>query len=247
MQWVAEGDTTTPKKPKLRKMEMELKKLLGFAYVTEEELEDASGFGSIVEQAYQDEAEFMLEDAVVNGIGGAMPLGITNAKCTQAIAIEGTQTIANSSQFIAKNAANMKAAVPPKIFQRGVWLANPEFEPTLITSTLGGTTNIPIYLPEGTIANAPYGTLLGRPVVFVEYCNAVGTPGDFMFAGLSEYVMADKAGVKTAWSSHVQFLTEQQCFRISLRVDGQPLWKDAVTPHKGSVKRTPFVTLATRA
>lgn len=245
MQWVGEGDTVTPKKPKLRKMEVELKKLLGFAYVTDEELEDASVMGTLLETAYREEAEFMLEDSVINGAAGG-PLGILQAKCTRAIAIEGGQTIANTPANISKNVANMKVAVPPKLWQNGIWLANPEFEPTLINATMGGT-NIPIYLPPGGLSAAPYGSLLGRPVIFTEYNPAIGTPGDIMFVALSEYLMADKNGVRTAWSSHVQFLTEQQCFRISMRADGQPLWKDAVAPAKGSVARTPFVTLAARS
>lgn len=245
MQWVAEGDTVVPKKPKLRKMEVELKKLIGFAYVTDEELEDVGVMGTLLETAYREESEFMLEDSVING-AAAGPLGILQAKCTRAIAIEGGQTIANTPASLSKNVANMKVAVPPKLWQNGIWLANPEFEPALINATMGGT-NIPIYLPPGGLSAAPYGQLLGRPVIFTEYNPAVGTPGDIMFAALSEYLMADKNGVRTAWSSHVQFLTEQQCFRISMRADGQPLWKDAVAPAKGSVSRTPFVTLAARA
>lgn len=246
MRWVGEGDTVTPTKPKMRRMELELKKLMGFAYVSEEEMEDAPAYGSMLEQAFADEAEYMLEDAVIAGTGSAMPLGILSSKALVSVAIEAGQTIANTNTHVVKNAANMKAAIPPKIYQRGVWLANSEFEPALITATLGGT-SVPVFLPQGSAANSPYAQLLGRPLVFIEQAPAVGTPGDFMFAGLSEYVVADKAGVRKAWSAHVQFLTDQQCFRITLRADGQPLWKDSVTPAKGSVKRSPFVALAARS
>ena len=46
---------------------------------------------------------------------------------------------------------------------------------------------------------------------------------------------------------HVKFIEEEQTFRWSLRTDGQPLWRTALTPYKGTNTLSPFVALAARA
>ena len=59
--------------------------------------------------------------------------------------------------------------------------------------------------------------------------------------------MADKGGAQTAQSLHVRFLYDETALRVTYRVDGQPLWKQTVTPYKGANARSPFVMLNTRA
>jgi type III pantothenate kinase len=39
---------------------------------------------------------------------------------------------------------------------------------------------------------------------------------------MSQYIVADKGGVQSAVSGHVAYLTDEQVFRMVLRVDGQP-------------------------
>ena len=248
MYWGDEGDTATATKPKFRGVELALKKLIGLAYQTDELLEDLPAMASILEQAFRQELEFMLEDSVVNGDGIGKPQGVQNSSALVTQAIEGTQTIANTATFITANLAKMKSRMPARLFADAVWLMNPDLEPKLITATLGGTSAaFPVYMPPGGLSGSPYGTVLGRPVIFNEYCAAEGTPGDILLVNLGEYAMADKNGIKTATSMHVRFLTDEQAFRITYRTDGQPLWKTAVTPAKGANTRSPFVALATRS
>jgi HK97 family phage major capsid protein len=110
-----------------------------------------------------------------------------------------------------------------------------------------GTGGVPVYMPASGISGQTYGTLFGRPVVPVEYCSTLGTVGDIILADFSQYVLADKGGVESASSAHVAFLTDEMVFRITYRVDGQPMWHSALTPFKGSNTLSPFITLATRA
>lgn len=248
MYWGDEGDAATASKPKFRQVELSLKKLIGLAYQTDEQLEDVPAMGSILEQAFRQELEFMLEDAVVNGDGVGKPQGIINSPSLVTQAIEGTQTIANTATFITANVAKMKSRMPARLYATSVWLANPDLEPKLITATLGGTSAaFPVYMPPGGLSASPYGTILGRPVIFTEYNLAEGTPGDLILANLGEYVTIDRNGVQTATSMHVRFLTDEQAFRITYRTDGQPLWRQAVTPAKGSNTRSPFIALAARS
>jgi HK97 family phage major capsid protein len=105
---------------------------------------------------------------------------------------------------------------------------------------------MPVYINAGSIAGQPYGTLFGRPVIPVEYCQTLGTKGDVVLADLSQYVMIEKGGVQAAQSIHVRFLNDEQTFRWVVRNDGQPTWNAALTPYKGSNTLSPFVCVAAR-
>ena len=110
-----------------------------------------------------------------------------------------------------------------------------------------GTGGVPVYMPAGGLSAAPYDTLYSRPVLPVEHCAALGTVGDILFADFGQYLLADKGGIQSASSIHVQFLTDETVFRFLYRVDGQPLWHAPLTPASGGSTRSPFVSLATRA
>ena len=245
--WQAEADSAIVSKAKFRRMDFDLKKLMSLFYLTDEQLQDSVALESVVEQAFQTDVQFMLENAVVNGPGGGQPLGILNSPALVTQAIEGTQTIANSAQFISQNIPKMIMHMPPRLLKGSVFLYNPELMPTFINATVGGTAAAPVFMPPGGLSASPYGSLLGVPALPSEYCLAVGTPGDLILAALDQYVMIDKNGIQQATSIHVQFLTDQTAYRVTYRCDGQPLWRSSVTPFKGSAQRSPFVVLNTRS
>ena len=111
-----------------------------------------------------------------------------------------------------------------------------------------GTGGVPVWIPANSAAGAPHDTLLGRPVIAVEQCQALGTVGDIILADFSQYLCIEKGGMQTAQSIHVQFTTDETVFRFVFRVDGQPLWNNVLTPYKGTGStQSPFVALATRA
>ncbi len=248
MAWAGEGVQGSNSKVKLRPVELNLKKLIGLMPLTDELLQDAVAMAALLEKGAQTELTFMVEDAVINGLGTGQPLGILNAGCTVQQAIEASQTIANSPASIVANVSKMKSRFPASLWGGAVWLANQELEPTFIQATLGGSSAaFPVYMPAGGLSGAPYATILGKPVVYVDYCAAVGTPGDLILTNLGEYAMIDKGGPQSASSIHLRFDFDETVFRITYRCDGQPIWKTAVTPYKGSLTRSPFVTLAVRS
>ena len=122
-------------------------------------------------------------------------------------------------------------------------------------TNVAGTENVGgIGLAQSGISYAPSGangnqlaTLMGRPVIPVEYCATLGTVGDIILVDLDQYVMIDKGGIQSAQSMHVRFVNAEQTFRLTYRVDGQPAQRAAITPFKGSNTLSPYVTLATRA
>ena len=91
--------------------------------------------------------------------------------------------------------------------------------------------------------------MLGRPVIEVEYCATVGDLGDIVLADLSQYLLIQKAsGMQAAQSMHVRFINDEMTFRITWRLDGQPIWNKPLTPFKGAAGTTlsPFITLEAR-
>lgn len=231
--WLGEGGTLSAGKPKFRQIELKLRKVGAMAYATDEQLEDISNLENWLGRTVSEELRFRTEDAIVEGIGGGMPLGILNAPAKIAV----TRTNANAVLFadIVAMWARRYAGVNDY-----VWLVNQDVTPQLDQMVIG--TEAPPrfvnYGPEGVM------TIKGRPVLEVEYCQSLGTEGDIVLASLSQYQMIDKNTVKAASSIHVQFLTDETAFRFIYRVDGKPMWHSAVTPLHGSNTISPFVTLS---
>ena len=105
-----------------------------------------------------------------------------------------------------------------------------------------------VFVPPGGISGAPYGSLLGRPVIPIEQASALGDLGDIILADMNGYVLAQKGGVQSDVSIHVRFVYDESVFRFVLRIDGQPLRASALTPYKGGATATQshFVTLEAR-
>jgi HK97 family phage major capsid protein len=245
--WAAEAEEKTASKPKFRLMELELKKLVALLYSTDELVADSALLEAWIQRNLPEELSFKAEDAIVNGDGTGKPLGILNAPSLVTVAIEAGQTIANTATHLATNAAKMLSRLYVPSYPNAVWLINQSHLANLITMTIGGSGGAtPVYLPEGTMSGQPFGTLLGLPVVPIEYAPVVGTVGDFMLVDLSEYVMIDRA-LEGVSSIHVRFIYDETAFRFVWRVDGQPSWHSALTPYKGSDTVSPFIALAARS
>ncbi|HVB67968.1 MAG TPA: phage major capsid protein [Acetobacteraceae bacterium] len=242
--WVAEGDQATATKPKFRLIELDLKKLMAIWYVTDELMADAAALTGIANQAFAEEITFMLEDSTVHGTGAGQPLGVLNSPCTVQVAKDKGQA---AGTITWQNVMNMYAQMWGRSRKNAVWLINQLSEPQLFAmSQVVGTGGVAVFLPPGGASGAPYATLLGRPVVPVEYAEAAGTPGDIILADFSQYVMADKNAMQQMSSIHVRFLTDEMTFRLTYRCDGEPIWQAPLTPFKGTLPLSPFVTLAAR-
>jgi HK97 family phage major capsid protein len=243
--WVGEGSNAAQNtKPKFRLIELDLKKLMSIMYVTDELLADQSVLTSIAGKAFSEEVMFMTEDGIFEGDGAGKPLGIMNSPCLVTVPIETGQA---TKTIVYENVLKMWSRCWARSRQNAVWTINQDNEPQLYAmSQVIGTAGVPVYLPANGISGLPYGTLFGRPVLPLEYNNTVGTTGDIVLADYSQYVVADKGGIQAASSMHVAFLTDEMVFRITYRVDGEPIWNAPLTPFKGSNTLAPFVALASR-
>jgi HK97 family phage major capsid protein len=246
--WMQEGVALTASRPKWRMEELVLGKVAAILYVTDEMLGDVSFLEAHINQVVPAELAFQFENASINGTGVGMPLGILNSKAVIQVAIEATQTIANTATFLATNLSKMQARMPPANYANAVWLINSDLFAKLGPMTVGGTGGASaIYSPVGSPADAPWGYILNRPVLPVEYTQAEGTVGDIIVFDPTQYLLVDNGGPDAAMSIHVAWLTDEQVFRFTYRVDGQLSWNDVLTPFQGSTTLAPVVTLGARS
>jgi len=84
---------------------------------------------------------------------------------------------------------------------------------------------------------------MGRPLLFTEKCQALGTAGDIALCDFSQYAIGQRGGTKTAMSIHVGFIFDKTAFRFVLRYDGQPTWLTTLTPRRGTNTLSPFIVL----
>lgn len=242
--WIGEGDSLTPKRPAFRQMNLQLKKLGGLLYATSEMLQDSVALAGVISEAFPDEFAFMVDDAIFEGVGTSTPLGFMNAGCKVTVAKETGQA---ARSILFDNITKMWARLPARSIPNAEWWINQDIMPALMAlHQVIGTGGVPVFLPPGGLSGSPYGTLLGRPVIPIEYASTLGTEGDIVLADPTNYVMIDKGDIQYATSLHVAFVTDEQAFRFIYRVDGQPVDDKPITPFKGTDKQSTFITLATR-
>ena len=249
--WLEELGTKLPTKPKFGRITLKLNKLAMLVYASDELLEDSIiSMEPMLKGKAADTIGWKIDEAIIRGSGAGQPLGIISAANPSKVRQDKEAGQAATTIKI-QNIVKMWARMYPRSLKNAVWVANSNIFPELALMTLAvGTGGSAVYLPPTGIAGAPYGTLMGKPIVFSEHCSSLGTEGDIIFADFSEYLIGQKrgrgAGIQYASSIHLQFLYDQTAFRFVLRLDGQPWWPTYFTPKRGSTQ-SPFITLQTRS
>ena len=243
--WENEGSSPTATEPKFGRFELNLEKLMGICYATDELLEDSNALGQVIEQGFSEEFGFKLDDAIIRGDGAGKPLGLLNSDALVSVSKESSQ---EADTLVYENIINMWAQMWARSRQNAIWTINQDIEPQLFSMKITtGTAGMPVYLPPGGASADPYARLLGRPVVPIEQASTLGDQGDIMLVDPSQYLLIDKGNMQSAVSIHVRFIYAENTFRFIYRVNGQPMWDSALTPYKGANDLSPFVTLNARA
>lgn len=245
--WEAEGGLKGQSKPQLTEKTVKLNKVIALVPMTDELLEDASAMAGYVNRKAPEKINFKINDAILNGTGVGQPLGILTSPGTVVVAKESGQA-ADTVMFA--NIQKLWSALTPAARRNARWLMNPDVESQLNSMSFPGSgTAVPVYLPPGGLSAAPYGTLLGRPIMYTEAAQALGDQGDIVFGDVSNYLSVVKAGgIKSDVSIHLWFDYDLTAFRFVMRVGGQPWWNAPIAGFQaGTQPRGFFSTLAARA
>lgn len=241
-----EGGQITPSNPTFGQVELNLHKVTGLVYVSSELLEDSPiSMEPLLSAMFAEAIAFQEDDDYINGTGAGMPLGVLSAPCSITVDPEDAQS---PGTILWANIIKMWSRLHPRSANRAVWLANPDTFPQLATmSQQAGDSAVPVYLPANGAAGAPFGTLMGRPLILTKKCRSLGQTGDIILADFSQYLVGTKAsGLAVAQSIHLRFDYDQTAFRFTLRYDGQPWWPAPLVPRYSSATLSPFVMLGER-
>ena len=244
--WTPESGAITQTEPSFAQARLTAKKLLGGTRLSNELLRDSViTLESLINQLFGSALAYFEDDAFITGIGGGQPVGILNADALVTVAKETGQA---ATTVLTENVIKMFARMLPSSIARSVWIMNPDVQTQLYTMSLSvGTGGAPMFFPAGGITGSPTPTLLGRPILFSEKAETLGTSGDMYLVDLSYYLIGDRQALEMSSSPHVRFNNDETDFRFIQRVDGRPWIDSALTPRNGSNTLSPFLALATRA
>jgi HK97 family phage major capsid protein len=217
--------------------------LFGISYATEEILQDSAiSFIAILEQGFKDQFISKKIDERLNGTGAGEYLGVLNSPCTISVTKDQSQT---ATTITATNVINMRAQCWH--YEKALWLANHDCMPQLMQLVLATSGGYPYSIYHTSLATDAPDMLFGRPIIYTEYCQTLGTAGDLVLGNWSQFLEGVYQPLKSAESIHVRFETHERTFKFWERNAGAPWWRSSLTPKRSSKKLSPFITLATRA
>jgi HK97 family phage major capsid protein len=228
--WAAEAGTVSATKPKFVEREIQLSKLMGLAYGTDELDEDVVFYSALLQDAFVTAIRRESASAIISGTGIGKPLGITVSAGTVTAAKEAGQA---NGTVVWENIIKMYARSKNKA--GSVWLVHPDVHQQLdLMSFAVGTGGVPVP------------SMKGLPVIETDQCSALGTVGDIILADLNEYLWITKGDIKTDMSIHVKFEYAERAWRFVVRCNGAPMKNSPLTIKNSSNTRSSFVMLATR-
>lgn len=231
---IAEAAEKTKSTPKFERKSVDLEKLVGLYYATDELLQDEPALETMVTNWFGREFGYKVDYELMYGGGTTECLGVMNA----AALVEVSRNTANAVD--ANDVARMFSRMYPPSLPRAEWYISGTILPQLIGMTIGTQ---PVWLPPAGLAAAPYGSLFGRPINILEVSPQLGTVGDILFADMNEYLMIEKGGVQAASSIHVRFVYDETAYRFVMRNNGIPTWSRSIYPNSGDLEISPWVVL----
>lgn len=238
-----ETKAATTSRMEFEQVELVAHDLVGAAFATSRILrESPTSFLALMQAAFGDEFAAKKLDERLNGSGVGEFDGIIGADCTVTVSKETGQ---QADTILFENVNNMVA----RCWRYGsaIWLCNHDCLPQVTTLYMPiGTSGerVAIYQPGNE--DAPFGTLLGRPIFPTEFARKLGDKGDLVLANWSQYLEGNYGQMEEAQSIHVRFLEREQAFLFVEMNDAKPWWRSALTPKYSTSTLSPFVVLEAR-
>lgn len=232
----------TATRGEFERVKLEPSMLTGMYFATDNEIHHVAFLGALLGQLFQDAITFKEMSMFVNGTGGGEPLGILNAACVYSLAKETGQAAATIET---ENVVKMQSHMRPAEYQNAVWLASLSCMEQLELLTINvGTGGAPVSMVS--IGADGITRLRGRPLIYTEQCQAVGTVGDLILVSFPTYLVAETDYTSVDSSIHIRFDYNETAFRVVKTIDAQPWWRSTLTL-KNSWEVAPIITLAARA
>lgn len=225
---VAEAGTTTPSAAAYAQKDVSLNKLAAIIPATREILQDVSAFKTLVYDQLREALAWYLDESVLINTLGVMTQGIVGATATRAVTIAGAVPTA-------EELAKFWISVAPMSRQKGEWYMSNSMFGSLLTikstpydaNATGVAATLPMFMPS-FVPGTP-NMLFGRPINIITQAGADGTPASLCFLDLADYAVVSREDVIEDSNVSLYYLSDQELFRILLRVSGAPLRATKVT------------------
>lgn len=238
----AETMAATSSRMKFEQVSLEAHSLFGLSFASEELLNDSPvSFAAIIQAGFSDQFTYHLINERLNGTGVGEYMGILNSPCLISVTKETGQRAASLTY---KNAIDMRSRCWG--YGNAIWIANHDTLPDIMLfNQQVGTGGAVVWQPSGREDHPDM--LLGRPIVFTEYAQTLGTVGDLILANWKEYLEGQYQAQQQEESIHVRFVEHERAFKVWVRNAGAPWWKTTLTPRNSTKTLSPFVVVETRA
>ena len=170
--WTEEAASLTDSSPTFGRVKLEAKKLTAYSEIPNELFADSIiSLEMFINEIFPEAIAWFEDLAFIGGSGVGEPLGFLNASATVTVPKESGQP---ATSIVWENIVKMYARMLPSSLDSAVWVAHIDTFPELATMALSvGTGGSAIWLNNGV--QGPPMTILGRPVVFTEKVNTLGT------------------------------------------------------------------------
>jgi len=220
--WIAaEGDAYTESDPAFGQLTLTPHKAGTLTQISEELLQDAVvNLEAFVASNIGRKFALLLENAFVNGSGSGQPTGITDS-ATQPLVASST------TEVTFEELMTLFYSVKESYRQNGSWLMATASVKALRNLKYSGGTQAFIWEPSMALGSPD--TILGRPVVISDSCEAMTAANKpILFGDLSYYYIAYNAGVSIQRLDELYAANGLIGIRGSLRVDGELTQSEAV-------------------
>jgi HK97 family phage major capsid protein len=249
--WANEADSAAVSKPQYRNLELNLHKLIGVVYASDELVQDAALLESSITLAFTNEFRFKLERSAlyspVGATGAAGPFGVLDVTNPALITV-AKQSGQATATIVWQNIVGMWSRLWGASMPDAIWLVSESVFPQLLTLTIpagtSGGSEIPLYKPA--VAGERWGRMIGAPVVVTEYAASLGSLYDVVLIDPSQVAFCQKQDITSDISIHVDFLSSQSVYKFTYRCDSQPMLHQQLTPYNGSATLSPYIVLAPR-
>lgn len=241
---VGESSTVTETAPTFKQILFTAKKVMGDTAVGNELLQDSPiALEALLTMMFGTAMAWWEDEWFINGTGGGQPLGILNSPALVSVAKEAGQV---AQTIVVQNIDKMWARLLPQCESRAIWMANRDTIPQLMSLTRDvGTGGAPVMMVN--VAGPGPQTMYGRPIIYTEHCQTLGTVGDLYLVDFTYYLICDRQQFSVDSSPHVRFRNDETVWKFIERFDAKPWLESAITPRYSTDTLSPFVALATRA
>lgn len=249
-------ETSTPEMSKTAMELVTLKahELNGAAAVTNQLMNDSPiSIAALIDSGLRQEARSYRMDEFLNGNGTGRPLGCLSANNPARLLVKRSNGQAVGDIVTGTNILKMRQRVWG--YENAVWLCSLDLYDIIFTLAIesknaAGIIKLFYSSTGGEIPD----TLLGRPVIWTEYMNGIGSGDGNVISEWNDNFLAcvnatqmlygERGTGEITRSIHVRFLEREEVFLFTSFDDARPWWKSTFQPKNGGLTQSPFVVLS---